>query len=295
MKSTIAATKTALVLAALSSTLSADGFSLPSPATIPAVSKTTTTTALDMANSKGFGNTPPPPKKKAKKAPDQPEPPTQQRQKDDTQITSSDDNEFNPFDKSTQTVTRTDTSRGKAALDKMRRERAEQRNAELQKMKDVQDVDKMMLETGGEAAVIPEKVAQRMGKRMLPFVGIPLLGGMGAFVGFWYMATYRDMEFQPVLVAGTTIALLAVGLVGITYSMMSASWDPEREGSVLGTDEFSRNIDNIKGGLSRSKENAQVREQIMLEENFARQKIQKEKPKKPAASSLAEKMGDELE
>ena len=82
---------------------------------------------------------------------------------------------------------------------------------------------------------------------------------------------------------------------GITYSMMSASWDPEREGSVLGTDEFSRNIDNIKGGLSRSKENAQVREQIMLEENFARQKIQKEKPKKPAATSLAEKMGDELE
>ena len=128
-------------------------------------------------------------------------------------ITSSDDKDFNPFDKSTQTVFQTDTSRGKAALDKMRREKVEERNAELQKMKQVQDVDKMMLETGGEAAVIPEKVAQRMGKRMLPFVGIPLFGGIGAFVGFWYMASYRDMEFQPALVAGTTIALLAVGLI----------------------------------------------------------------------------------
>jgi len=163
------------------------------------------------------------------------------------------------------------------------------------KMKNIQDVDQMMLETGGEAAVIPEKVAQRMGKRMLPFVGIPLLGGMGTFVGFWYMATYRDLEFEPVLVAGTTIALLAVGLVGITYSMMSASWDAEREGSILGTDEFSRNIENIKGGLTRSKENAEVREQIMLEENRARQNQVKEKPKKPAATSFTEKIGDELE
>jgi hypothetical protein len=137
-------------------------------------------------------------------------------QKGEPMITSSDDKDFNPFDKSPQSggvPLKTDTSRGKAALDKMRREKAEERNAELQKMKAVQDVDAMMLETGGEAAVIPEKVAQRMGKRMLPFVGVPLLGGMGAFVGFWYMATYRDMEFQPVLVAGTTIALLATGLI----------------------------------------------------------------------------------
>ena len=120
--------------------------------------------------------------------------------------------EYNPFDKSNES-TQTDTSRGKAALDRMRREQAEQRNAELQKMKQVQEVDQMMLETGGEAAVIPEKVAQRMGKRMLPFVGIPLFGSIATFVGFWYMATYQDMEFQPVLVAGSTIAFLAIGLV----------------------------------------------------------------------------------
>lgn len=215
-------------------------------------------------------------------------------QDDEIPIASLDNPElFNPFDKSVMEQ-KTDTSRGKAALDKMRREKAEQRNAELQKMKDLEEVDQMMLETGGEAAVIPEKVAQRMGKRMLPFVGIPLFGAMGTFVGFWYMATYRDMEFQPVLVAGSTIALLVIGLVGITYSMMSASWDPEREGSVLGTDEFSRNIDNIKGGLTRSRDNAQVREQIMMEENRARQ-MQTSKPKKPAPTSLAEKMGDELD
>jgi hypothetical protein len=101
---------------------------------------------------------------------------------------------------------------GKAALDKLRRERAEQRNQELAKMKQVRDMDQLVRESP-EAAVIPEKVAQRMGARMLPFVGVPLFGGMASFVGFWYMATYRDMEFQPALVATTTIVLLAVGLV----------------------------------------------------------------------------------
>ena len=206
---------TAIILAVLSLSSTSNGFSL-SPSS-PVVKASSTITALEMAKSKGFGATPPPQKKKPKKAAESSPAPQQilqkQQQKDDTMITSSDDKDFNPFDKSTQTVFQTDTSRGKAALDKMRREKAEERNAELQKMKNVQDVDKMMLETGGEAAVIPEKVAQRMGKRMLPFVGIPLFGGIGTFVGFWYMATYRDVEFQPVMVAGTTIALLATGLV----------------------------------------------------------------------------------
>lgn len=105
-----------------------------------------------------------------------------------------------------------DLSQGNKLLEEMRRGRAEQRNAELRKVKEVQEVDAMLRESP-EAAVIPEKVAQRMGKRLLPFVGIPLIGGMGAFVGFWYMATYRDLEFEPSLVAGTTIGLLVVGLV----------------------------------------------------------------------------------
>ncbi|MGK3738297.1 MAG: hypothetical protein ACI8RD_002631 [Bacillariaceae sp.] len=77
--------------------------------------------------------------------------------------------------------------------------------------------------------------------------------------------------------------------------MLSASWDPEREGSVFGTDEFSRNIGNIKGGLTRSRDNAVVREQIMLEENFGKQTVSSSKSSKnnkKIAQSLAEKLGD---
>lgn len=101
---------------------------------------------------------------------------------------------------------------GQKALQELRRQRAEQRDEELRKVREVRSVDEY-LEATPDAAVIPEKVAMRMGSRMLPFVGLPLLGGMGAFVTFWYLATYRNMEFQPSMVAFTTIGILALGLV----------------------------------------------------------------------------------
>jgi hypothetical protein len=99
---------------------------------------------------------------------------------------------------------------GQRALEKIRRERAEQKNAELQRAREVLQQDKQVQQA---AAAIPEKVAQRMGQRMIPFVGIPLFLSMGAFVGFWYMATYRDMSFEPSLVAASTILILVLGLL----------------------------------------------------------------------------------
>merc|ERR1712087_678026 len=102
----------------------------------------------------------------------------------------------------------------------------------------------------------------RMGKRMLPFVGIPLFGSMAAFVAFWYFRTYKDVEFEPGVVAITTIVLLASGLLGITYSIVSASWDEDREGSLFGIDEFQKNVGNIKEGMDRSKENLLLREKM---------------------------------
>jgi len=189
---------------------------------------------------------------------------------------------------------------GKAALERMRREKAEQRNAELRKIKELKDTDAMLQESS-EGAVIPEKVARRMGNRMLPFVGIPLFGSIGTFVGFWYMATYRDLEFQPALVAASSIAFLAIGLVGITYSIMSTSWDPDREGSALGGDEFGKNVDSIKAGLSRSRENAVLRDKMYdysPEEidnaavAAASSKRDKEEKRK---QSFGDKMGDGME
>jgi hypothetical protein len=43
---------------------------------------------------------------------------------------------------------------------------------------------------------------------------------------------------------------------------MSASWDEDREGDLMGADEFKKNVDNVRDGLSRSRENALLRERM---------------------------------
>ena len=114
-------------------------------------------------------------------------------------------------DATSSSSTREETA-GSELLRTLRSRDAERRDAELRKLRDLREADALLAEDAG-AAVIPEKVAMRMGSRMLPFVGIPLFGSFASFIGFWYMATYKDMEFQPAIVATTSFVFLAIGLM----------------------------------------------------------------------------------
>mmetsp|Transcript_14185 Transcript_14185/g.30036 ORF Transcript_14185/g.30036 Transcript_14185/m.30036 type:complete len:289 (+) Transcript_14185:61-927(+) len=200
------------------------------------------------ASGKGFGEKP------TKTSPTQKQP---------SPATTSSDSTATAVPPVTQTQPESDpnANSGSQLLRDLRTREAERRNEELQKLRELRQVDKALQEDPG-AAAIPEKVAQRMGRRMLPFVGMPLFGSFATFIGFWYLATYRDMEFQPAVVATATFVFLAIGLLGITYSVMSASWDDDREGSGLGIDEFQKNVASLKEGLSRTKENALLRERM---------------------------------
>jgi hypothetical protein len=158
---------------------------------------------------------------------------------------------------------------GRQALQELRRQAVEKRDAELRRVRDLVQQDAQI--ESGVPMSIPEPVANRMGQRMIPFVGLPILGGLATFITFWYLAVYQDQSFPPVLVATATLVWFAIGLAGITYSVLSASWDEdddrekndgETSGDLLGFNEVKRNVDNIKTGLSRSRDNALVREQM---------------------------------
>ena len=81
---------------------------------------------------------------------------------------------------------------------------------------------------------------------------------------------------------------------------MSASWDPDEEGSAMGTDEFAKNLGSIKDGLQRSKDNMILREKMagLPEEEIEAaikaldKREEKERLKK---MSLGDKMKNELE
>jgi len=81
---------------------------------------------------------------------------------------------------------------------------------------------------------------------------------------------------------------------------MSASWDPEREGSFWGWDEFTRNLDNIKDGLGRSRENAVLRDKMSgLSEDELKSALtdleRREAAEAKKQQSLQSKLKDELE
>lgn len=247
-------TKLLFIISLLGGAAVNDAFVMPSRtfSTISSTQTPTTSTILFMANtkkgkkkkSKGFG-----------------------KEQQSTPSAFKSDN--GPVDDDTSTVapaavaaTTTPTSNaGTDALARLRRQKAEARDEELRAIREIKSVDEYIA-AEPDAAVIPEQVAQRMGSRMLPFVGVPLFGVMGTFVVFWYLATYKNLEFQPALVAFSTIGVLGVSLLGITYSVMSASWDPEVDGSLLGIDEFKTNLGNIQDGLKRTRENAILRDKM---------------------------------
>jgi hypothetical protein len=78
---------------------------------------------------------------------------------------------------------------------------------------------------------------------------------------------------------------------------MSSSWDTDREGTLLGTEEFSKNLGNIKQGLSRSRENERLREkrsEFTPEELAGLDSPLATKEKRPQ-QSFSDKLGDDLE
>ena len=75
---------------------------------------------------------------------------------------------------------------------------------------------------------------------------------------------------------------------------MSASWDEDREGSFLGGDEFSKNVNNIKEGLSRSRDNARLRDMNYSPQDIA-ELDKSEAAKEKRRQSFYDKFGDDLE
>ena len=73
---------------------------------------------------------------------------------------------------------------GQMALERLEAEERKKKDEELRRVREMRDVDQAV-KGDVNAAVIPEKVAQRMTKRMLPFVGIPLFGVMGVLGVLW--------------------------------------------------------------------------------------------------------------
>jgi hypothetical protein len=88
---------------------------------------------------------------------------------------------------------------------------------------------------------IPEVVSQRMIRRVAGFCGIPTFLGIASLVISYLLVTLAHVQLPPIAVLLVNMGLFGLGVLGITYGVLSASWDEETPGTLLGFDEFSTN------------------------------------------------------
>mmetsp|Transcript_6244 Transcript_6244/g.16273 ORF Transcript_6244/g.16273 Transcript_6244/m.16273 type:complete len:210 (-) Transcript_6244:160-789(-) len=140
----------------------------------------------------------------------------------------------------------------------------EEREKEAARARDIEDLKERdaFVRSTADAGRLPEVVANRMAARMAVLGGLPTFGGIGLFVFFYLSATKNDVAFQPTAVAAATTVPWVVGLLGIGYGALSASWDEDQDGSLIGVTEFKTNVGRIVDGLRRSANDAKLRDAI---------------------------------
>jgi Photosynthesis affected mutant 68 len=94
------------------------------------------------------------------------------------------------------------------------------------------------------SGAIPEAVSRRMLRRMAVLSGAPVLLGVGIFFLAYYLQSNQIVEFPPVAVLLVTMGCFGLGVLGLTYGVLSASWDTE-PGSLLGLSEFKLNFGRV--------------------------------------------------
>ena len=99
---------------------------------------------------------------------------------------------------------------------------------------------------------IPKYVANRMARRIAFTTGIPTLSGMGVFIGSYFLISKGIAEISPSLTLVSSALCFLVGLLGLSYGILSASWDLN-PGSFLGLENIKPNINRMKDAFKSSK------------------------------------------
>ena len=108
--------------------------------------------------------------------------------------------------------------------------------------------------TAVKQEAIPRYVADRMARRVAVFTGLPTVAGMGVFVGSYLLITRGIADIAPGLTLATSGGFFLLGLVGLSFGVLSSSWDPD-PGSVLGLENLRPNLQRMKETIRAAKTN----------------------------------------
>eukprot|EP00595_Chromulina_sp_UTEXLB2642_P002117 CAMPEP_0196765982 /NCGR_PEP_ID=MMETSP1095-20130614/16437_1 /TAXON_ID=96789 ORGANISM="Chromulina nebulosa, Strain UTEXLB2642" /NCGR_SAMPLE_ID=MMETSP1095 /ASSEMBLY_ACC=CAM_ASM_000446 /LENGTH=153 /DNA_ID=CAMNT_0042125591 /DNA_START=358 /DNA_END=819 /DNA_ORIENTATION=- len=137
----------------------------------------------------------------------------------------------------------------------------EELNKKIKELKDEED----LIATDPSVGAVPELVANRMITRIAGFFGVPVFGGLLIFVISFFISKKYDFVVPPTIVAYATQVPFVIGLMGISYAILSSSWD-EEPGSFWGFKEFNINVQRVRDGLERTRRNASLKDEIEKEQ-----------------------------
>lgn len=92
-----------------------------------------------------------------------------------------------------------------------------------------------------QSSGIPEVVSKRMAKRMAVFCGIPTLMGIAILPSSYFLITREIVALPNTAVLLASLLCLGLSVLGLTYGVVSASWDESDPGSLMGLQEFQLN------------------------------------------------------
>nr|WP_199309227.1 MULTISPECIES: PAM68 family protein [unclassified Limnothrix] len=95
---------------------------------------------------------------------------------------------------------------------------------------------------------IPDSVSKRMAKRMAVFCGVPTVLSFASFIGAYFVNTRTEVHLPTVLVFSSSLGFLVLGVLGLSYGVLSSSWDETAPGSLWGIGEFRVNFGRMVEG-----------------------------------------------
>lgn len=98
------------------------------------------------------------------------------------------------------------------------------------------------------AKVIPSAVANRMARRIALATGVPSFLGMSAFVVSYLLVSRNIYDVPPVLTLAVSGGLFLLGVLGLSYGVLSASWE-DAAGSLLGLEQIGVNITRVRASI----------------------------------------------
>ena len=101
---------------------------------------------------------------------------------------------------------------------------------------------------------IPKYVADRMARRIFFTAGIPTILGMSVFVVSYFIVTKNIAEIPPSSTIAISALFFLIGLAGLSFGILSASWDKE-PGSLLGIENIPLNIQRAKAAFKPATQN----------------------------------------